>query len=290
MRGRELARMLGVGLLASAIGIALVLAMDWFPEQGSTAAEDIDRLYDVLLLLSIPIFVLVMTIAIYSVVRWHARPGDKSDGVPIHGDTRLEVVWVVVPFLIVSAISVYSWLLLDDIEDPKPNTMIVNVTGQQFAWTFEYPQPGGAQPIRSNQLVLPVGQPVEFKIKAVDVIHSFWVPAFRLKIDAVPGLTTTTRLTPNRLDRYDVVCAELCGLGHSTMRQSVEVRDRAGFERFLADRRRSQARVTGEGAGPAAGDEPGGAGQSGAGSEPSDPSQSGAGPPSRSGTGPGRRE
>ena len=116
--------------------------------------------------------------------------------------------------------------------------MIVNVTGQQFTWSFEYPD----QKVNSNELVLPKDRPIEFRIHTKDVLHSFWVPEFRLKSDAVPGLTTKIRVTPDRLGRYQVVCAELCGLGHSTMRQNVRVVAPAGLQRLdrqpQADRRR----------------------------------------------------
>ena len=116
------------------------LSIDWFPEPASTAAaRQIDTLYDVLLIASVPIFVLVMTVAIYCVVRFRAKPGDMRDGAPIHGNTRLEVVWVTIPFLMVTALAIYGWVVLDDIEAKQPNELVVNVTGQQFTWSFEYP-------------------------------------------------------------------------------------------------------------------------------------------------------
>ena len=226
--------MLLIGVAASIVGIAITLAMDWFPEQGSTAADDIDTLYDVLLVASVPVFVLVMTIAIYCVIRFRAKPGDLGDGAPIHGNTKLEVIWVTIPFIMVTALAIYGWVVLDDIEAKKPNELVVNVTGQQFAWRFEYPQ----QKVQSNELVLPVDRPVEFKIRSDDVIHSFWVPEFRLKSDAVPGLTTTVRVTPNSVDKYPVVCAELCGIGHATMRQQVRVVPEGEWDDWVADRRR----------------------------------------------------
>ena len=232
-------RMFLIGTVASVIGVAITLAMDWFPPQASTAAPRIARLYDVLLIASVPIFVLVMTVAIYSVVRFRARPGDTSDGPPIHGNTRLEVIWVTIPFLIVTALAIYAWIETDRIEASRPNALVLDVKGQQFAWTFRYPQPGGQKPVPSNELVLPVRRPVEFKIRAADVIHSFWVPSFRLKQDAVPGITTETRLTPNRLGRYAVVCAELCGIGHATMRQPVRVVSPEEFRTWLAGRARA---------------------------------------------------
>ena len=235
MRRHPLAQMFLIGLVASVVGVAAVLLLDWFPPQASTTASDVDTLYDVLLIVSVPIFVLVMTVAIYSVVKFRARPGDKGDGAPIHGNTLLEVVWVTIPFLLVSALAVYGWVVLDDQEEPQPNAMIVNVTGQQFSWSFQYPGEAGAAPVTSNELILPVGQPVDFKIQALDVIHSFWVPAFRLKSDAVPGIETEFRVTPSAEGNYDVVCAELCGLGHSTMRQTVRIVPPEEFETWISE-------------------------------------------------------
>ena len=250
--------MLTIGVVASVIGVAITLAMDWFPRRAAPAADRIDTLYDVLLIASVPIFILVMTIAIYSVVRFRARPGDMSDGAPLHGDTRLEIIWVTIPALLVTGLAIYGWVVLDDIEAKKPNELRVNVLGQQFAWSFEYPGEGR---VRSNELVLPVDRPVDFRIRTNDVIHSFWVPQFRLKIDAVPGLRTQIRVTPDREGRFDVVCAELCGVGHSTMRQSVRVVSAARFRSWVDERRRAAGGGGGTGGGGAAGEAgPGGGG------------------------------
>ncbi|HEU0018656.1 MAG TPA: cytochrome c oxidase subunit II, partial [Thermoleophilaceae bacterium] len=182
-----------LSLAATAVGIAIVLAIDWFPAQASSAAGDIDTLYDVLLIVSVPVFVLVMAVVLYSVYAFRVKPGDMSDGAPIHGNTRLEVIWVTIPLIIVSVLAGYGWIVLDDIEAKKADTLVVHVTGQQFAWSFEYPEQGKLQ---SNQLVLPKDRPVHFKIDTKDVLHDFWVPEFRLKSDAVPGITTDVRLTP----------------------------------------------------------------------------------------------
>jgi cytochrome c oxidase subunit 2 len=229
------ARMIGIGVVASLIGIAISLLYDWFPEDASGSANQIDTLYDVLLICSVPVFVLVMTIAIYSVVRFRAKPGDMGDGAPIHGNTRLEVIWVTIPFIMVSLLAVYGWWVLDDIEAKQKNSMVVNVTGQQFTWTFEYP----SEKVQTKELVLPVDRPIEFKIQSKDVIHSFWVPQFRLKSDAVPGLTTGIRVTPNKEGRYEVVCAELCGLGHATMRQFVRVVPTDEFQSWISDQKKA---------------------------------------------------
>jgi cytochrome c oxidase subunit II len=230
-----IAQMLLIGLIVSLAGIALVLAIDWFPPVASTAAKDIDHQWDILLVVSVPIFVLVMTIAIYSVWRFRAKPGDKGDGAPIHGHTGLEVIWVAIPFVIVSVLAVYGAVVLADIERPAPGAMPVEVTGQQFTWSFAYPDAPAGE-VTSSELVLPVGVQADFQIKALDVIHSFWVPAFRMKQDAVPGITTNTKATPREEGDFEVVCAELCGIGHSTMRQAVRVVSQDEFDAWLEER------------------------------------------------------
>jgi cytochrome c oxidase subunit II len=237
-------RMLAIGVVASVIGVAICLLIDWFPADASGAADQIDTVYDVLLICSVPVFVLVMTIAIYSVIRFRAKPGDMRDGPSIHGNTRLEVVWVTVPFLMVTALAIYAWIVLEDIEAKQPNELVVNVTAQQFTWTFEYP----SEEVNSTELVLPLDRPVDFRIRTRDVIHSFWVPEFRLKSDAVPGLTTKIRLKPDRLGRYQVVCAELCGIGHATMRQNVRVIPEGEFDGWLDEQREAAESGGGGGA------------------------------------------
>jgi cytochrome c oxidase subunit II len=242
--GHPLARMLLIGLIASAIGIAIALAIDWFPPAATDKAGEIDTLYDVLLIVSVPIFVLVMTAAIYSVIRFRARPGDMGDGAPIHGNTRLEVVWVAVPTMIVSVLAAYAWIVLHDVEAKgNRNDMHVRVIAQQFAWHFQYLDAPGKP--TTNTLYLPKDQQVKFDIVTRDVIHSFWVPSFRLKSDTVPGLTTHIRVTPDRLGTFDVVCTELCGLGHSTMRQNAHVVTPQAFQTWLSKQKSGGASAPG---------------------------------------------
>jgi cytochrome c oxidase subunit II len=234
------------GLIASAIGIAAGLAIEWFPEQASTQAGPIDHLYDVLIWTSVPVFVTVTIIVLFSVRNFKMRPGEEQlDGPPIHGNTRLEVIWTAIPAIILVVLCSYAWVVLNDIEEAQANEMRINVVGQQFAWTFEYPQAGG-KPIKSPQLYLPNDRPVRFYVKALDVIHDFWVPAFRMKIDAVPGIETRYRVTPNRLGTYPVVCAELCGLGHSVMRSTAHVVSPAEFNTWIAEQK-APAKATAEG-------------------------------------------
>jgi len=237
------------GLIASAIGITIGLSIHWFPEKASTQAGPIDHLWDVLIVVTVPVFVTVMIIVLFSVVNFRMRPGEENlDGPPIHGNTRLEVIWTTIPAIMLVALCSYAWVVLNDIEKAKPGEMRVNVTGQQFAWTYEYPQAGG-KPVKSNQLYLPNNKPVRFYVKALDVIHDFWVPAFRMKVDAVPGITTKYRITPTRLGTYPVVCAELCGLGHSVMRSTTHVITPAAFKTWLASKTQPAAAAGGGAAG-----------------------------------------
>jgi cytochrome c oxidase subunit II len=247
-----LAQMLAVGAVASAIGVALALTIDWFPARSATQSDSIDRLYDVLLVASVPIFILVQVVALYCVWRFRMRRGEElKDGPPIHGHTGLEIFWTAVPAVLLIGLCSYAYVVLADIEEPLPDTMEVGVRGEQFTWSFEYPQEGG-EPVRSNQLYLPQGRPVRFNITTQDVIHSFWVPEFRMKQDAVPGLTTHTRVTPTELGTYPVVCAELCGLGHAVMRQTVRVVPPAEFQQWLTERRGAGEPADGEEGAPAA--------------------------------------
>src|SRR5881227_2505100 len=210
--------MLVIGIAAAVIGTFLALQINWFPAQGSTAAGKIDTLYDWLLVASVPMFVLVMSVAIYCVVRFRVRPGGPTgDGEPIHGNTRLEIIWVTIPFLIVTALAVYAAVVLAQIEKKQPNELQVRAIGQQFTWHFEYTQANGRK-VKSDVLYLPNNRPVYMKINTLDVLHSFWVPAFRLKEDAVPRQTDHARFTPVRPANYEVVCAALCGLCKPAMR------------------------------------------------------------------------
>ena len=219
-------QLLAIGLIASIIGIALGLLIDWWPAQGSAEASQVDTLYDVLIIFSVPMFVLVVTVVLYCAWRYRMKPGEEElDGPPIHGNTRLEIIWTAIPAIILVALCSYSFAVLTDIEDADARALNVRVVGEQFTWTFYY-RDGSGKEIASPQLYVPRGQQVNFTVQSQDVIHDFWVPAFRVKIDAVPGINTHLRVTPDRVGDYPVICAELCGLGHSVMRQTAHVMSR----------------------------------------------------------------
>jgi cytochrome c oxidase subunit 2 len=223
-------QMLVIGVIAAALGIAAGLLIDWFPVSASKEAKPIDTLWDVLIIASVPVFVLVVTVVLFSVWKFRMRPGEElMDGPPIHGNTRLEIVWTAIPAILLVGLCTYAFLVLRDVEAKATGEPVqVRVVGQQFAWTFYYRS--GGKEIASPQLYVPVDRQVEFTIQSRDVLHDFWVPAFRIKRDAVPGLSVKYRVTPNRIGDYSIVCAELCGLGHSTMRGTAHVLTQAAYD------------------------------------------------------------
>jgi cytochrome c oxidase subunit 2 len=213
----------------------VALLIDWFPVPASEEAGPIDTLWDVLLIASVPVFVLVETIVLYCAIKFRMRPGEElKDGPPIHGNTRLEIIWTAIPAILLVGLCTYAYVVLTDIEKADASALNVRVVGEQFTWTFYYPGEGDEE-VRSSQLYLPRGRQINFTVQSKDVIHDFWVPAFRMKIDAVPGIDTHLRVTPTRTGEFAVVCAELCGLGHSTMRQSVHVMSQEDYEAKLAE-------------------------------------------------------
>jgi cytochrome c oxidase subunit II len=233
VRKHPLAQMLVVGLIAIVIGVPVALIIPWFPANGSIQAGNVRTLYDVLLIVSVPIFVLVETVVLYSVWKFRMKPGqEEMDGPPIHGNTRLEVVWTAIPAVLIIGLCTYAYTVLRANEKTHPGAMVVNVTERQFAFEFSYPQSGGKQVV-SPILYLPNRQPVVFHLHSLDVIHSFFVPEFSEKIDAVPGITTTIRVTPTRIGTYPAECTELCGAGHSLMRASVRVLTPSAFKTWL---------------------------------------------------------
>jgi cytochrome c oxidase subunit 2 len=221
-------RLVVVGLAAAAVAFAVAFFVPWLPTPAAKEADRIDFVFWFVSAICIAIFALVTAVILYAIVRFRARPDDDSDGAPIHGHTGLEIAWTAVPAVLVTAISVVSAVALAQNDRLPKKHMRVNVTAQQFAWSFTYP---GYKGLTSSMLRLPVHMPVELKMRSLDrdVIHSFWVPQFGQKQDLVPGITTRLVITPKRLGTYPVVCTELCGEGHALMRTEAIVMTRPAF-------------------------------------------------------------
>ena len=222
--------MLLIGTVAFLATAAVAVFIPWLPEQASKEREGIDLTFWLATWICIAIFAVVAAVIGYSFLKFRVRPDDDTDGPPIHGHTGLEIAWTAVPFVLVVALGVTSAVVLAQNDKARgSNANEIKVTAQQFAWTFEHPNG-----VKSGTLRIPVDRSTVLTLHARDVIHSFWVPEFGQKRDAVPGLDTRLVITPKRTGRFSVVCAELCGLGHALMRSYVIVMPQAGYQRWLS--------------------------------------------------------
>jgi cytochrome c oxidase subunit 2 len=233
MYGRlPIVKMLAATVALAAAISAVMLSINWDGQEASTAAPKIDDLLNVMIVVSSLVFSLVIVMLFYALWKFRAKPGDESDGEPIHGNTRLEVAWTLIPTIIVLFGGGYSWKVLDEIEKPAKNPITVDVFSQQYAWSFGYP--GKDMAWSEGELHVPVNRQVQFKMHAQDVIHSFWVPEWRIKKDNVPGITTTAIVTPDKVGTYQLICTELCGFGHASMRAKVVVEPPSKFREWVA--------------------------------------------------------
>lgn len=248
MRAGPLIRVIVVALLLAAVATAVAIFVPWLPEPASEEAGRIDFVFWFVTAICIAIFAVVASISAYSMVKFRARPDDDTDGPPVHGHTGIEILWTVVPLVLVIAMLVVSSVALARNDRVPSDHVRVEVLGQQFAWLFAYPRAGmeiGDDKLacidRSNGQVsdrcqvspvlrLPVDRSARLYMTARDVIHSFWVPEFRQKQDLVPGLTTAITITPTKVGEYPVICTELCGLGHALMRSRAIVMEEAEFD------------------------------------------------------------
>ncbi|GAB4503483.1 MAG: cytochrome c oxidase subunit II [Anaerolineales bacterium] len=218
-----------------------LMAADLLPAQASAQAQPVDWLFHLQFLTISFLFSLIVVPLFYSLIVFRRKKGETGEGAYIEGNTPLEITWTVIPLFIVLTFAYLGAYSLGETRRIDPQAMVVNVTAQQFAWTFEYPETG----VVSNVLYLPEGKQVLLKMTSQDVIHSFWVPEFRIKQDIVPGRTTEYRITPTLPGDYKVRCAELCGSNHAYMLADVKVVSPAEFDAWMAGRA-EEARAAGE--------------------------------------------
>jgi cytochrome c oxidase subunit II len=240
VRRGSIVQLVAIGVVCG-VGAALVaLLIPWLPHAASRQAGRIDFVFWFVTAICIGIFALVAAVIIYAILKFRAAPDDDSDGPPIHGHTGLEIAWTAVPAVLVTAISIVSAVVLaknDHVSHasaaggrPDPLApLVVDVTAQQFAWTFKYP---AYNDLTSSTLKLPVDTATQLRITSLDVTHSFWVPEFGQKQDAVPGSITKLVITPTREGTFPIICTELCGLGHALMRSEADVSSLAKFRQW----------------------------------------------------------
>lgn len=272
--------LVGTGLLVGS-------QVNLLPLDASTNAPPYDSLFQVLFSIGTTLFLGILIVLIYSLIRFRRRPGEVAEGMPIEGNLPLEIVWTAIPAVVILFVGIYSYDIYDrmggmasldpmgidhsamnhggmdhsamavttgdattaDATAPEPAAeriwggigatgttgapvpaVAVEVTAMQFAFIFHYPEGD----ITSGELHVPVGQPVQLRMEARDVIHAFWVPQFRLKQDVIPGQPTLLSFTATRAGTYPVICAELCGPYHGGMRTSVVVHEPDEFRSWVA--------------------------------------------------------
>jgi cytochrome c oxidase subunit 2 len=196
--------------------------MSWLPENVSTFGREVDSLFYLIYYITAAVFILVTVAMIAFLVMFRQRQGRRA--VYSHGNTTLEIIWTVVPAVILVAVSLVSQSTWAKIKGGvPPSAMKVQVTAKQFNWEIVYPGPDGKigttdDLTLENQLHVPVGQVVEVVLRSTDVIHSFFLPHLRLKQDVVPGREIPAWFEATKPGQYEMPCAELCGFGHSGMK------------------------------------------------------------------------
>lgn len=227
-----------VGILVIVMAVLTYIGLDaagiarqMHPVAASAQAGSIDSLWNWEIIAISFLFALIVVPMIYSLVVFRRRKGDMTDAEHVEGNTTLEIGWTVGPLILVVIFAYMGAYSLGEVRRADPNAFVVNVKAQQFAWTFEYPEYG----IVSNELYLPVNKQVVLKMESADVIHSFWVPEFRVKQDIVPGRVTEYRITPTLTGTYKVRCAELCGTSHAYMEGPIIVGTQAEYDAWVTE-------------------------------------------------------
>lgn len=254
-------------ILTLVIGMVLALGGLWIgqninllPIDASANAPIYDELFKVLFTIGSILFIGIVGLLVFSLIRFRRRSGQLGDGLAIEGNLPLEIFWTAVPAVVVLFVGLYSYDIYDRMGGMVPlahdhmggshdeqiwggissgsiesaaatNALPVEVTAMQFAFLFHYPEGD----ITSGELHVPADRPITLRMEAKDVIHAFWVPEFRLKQDVIPGQPTQLSFTPTRTGRYPIVCAELCGPYHGGMRSTVVVESPEDWDSWYRD-------------------------------------------------------
>jgi len=258
--GRSAGRRDGLWLLVTWIVLSIIgcllVALVWGPHMppGADSNTAASQQTDIVVLgtIATPIIIGILLYFGWALAFWRQKPGDETDAAPIHGNTRIQALWITVTSVIVLALAVYGTVELiapagagagqgpqpifnrgippaTSVTSWQPNTnnvLQIQVIGQQWAFTYRYPQFGGFE---TTQLVLPVGTPVRFNVTSLDVIHSFWAYQLAVKADANPGVNNIAYTTPANTGTFTVRCAELCGIWHGAMYNYGRVTTVSGF-------------------------------------------------------------
>ena len=239
--GRRLIRAAFLALAFAALPAVAGALPIWLrlPEGVSSYSGRIDGLFRLILWITGVIFVIVELLLLLFLFRYRHREGRRATYT--HGNNRVEVVWTIVPAVICVVLALLSRRSWAEIKQQMPREALpVEITAEQFAWNIRYPGPDGRfdtadDVVTLNQLHIPVGRAVVVTLRSKDVIHSFFLPEFRVKQDAVPGMSTRIWFDGQRAGHWEIACAELCGLGHYRMKGFITVESQEEFDKFLAE-------------------------------------------------------
>ncbi|HMS57634.1 MAG TPA: cytochrome c oxidase subunit II [Tepidiformaceae bacterium] len=242
-------------VVLTAIGEATFL-LDWLPVVGSPEAEEWDLIFNVLLAMGIPVFTFVVAALVYAFTNFKTSNDGVETGATFKGTGMFPKVWLVATSALVAVAMVIGLVSLSNLQADKSGygwgedqaPLVIETTAQRFSWTFSYKDKNvELLSAKDSELLLPIDTEVKFELNSIDVIHSLWIPAFRMKIDAIPGRTTFLTVEPHKLGSFEtdenfrVQCAELCGLNHTIMSMHIRVVEQAEFDAWLASK---QAKVS----------------------------------------------
>ncbi|MCH5586579.1 cytochrome c oxidase subunit II [Shimazuella sp. AN120528] len=243
----ERLRVWRIGLLVSLVMLLLAgcsgdPSLSVLDPKGSAAKIQLNLIYWSLGLMTV-VFVIVITIYVYVLVRYRKRKGQNRMPEQVHGSTKLEIIWTVIPIAALIALAIPTVQYTFDLakEPPAKDTVIIDVTGHQYWWEFKYPQYGITT---AQEVHIPVGKKILFRIHGKDVLHAFWIPSLGGKVDVVPGRVNTLTLDAQEAKVYQGKCAELCGAGHALMDFKVFAQKQADFDKWLAAMKQPVASVS----------------------------------------------
>jgi len=248
-------------IISSIIGLSLLIGfnVNLLPEEASINAPIYDELFKILFVIGLILFIGMSLIVLYSLFKFRRKEGQNGDGIDLEGNSKLEIIWTVIPSLIVLIVGIYSYNIYDrmggmnelnhnhDLMNQPNSERIwagisqasnngsgtgnpnIEVSAMQFAFLFNYPKGD----FISGELHVPVNQKISIKMESKDVIHAFWIPEFRIKQDIIPGQPTILNFTPTKVGKYPIICAELCGPYHGGMRASIIVEESSEYEQWF---------------------------------------------------------
>jgi cytochrome c oxidase subunit 2 len=223
-----------IWLVMTAVGVLIGVFVPHhiMPTMLSHEGTDVWRTIVLFTVLAAPVAAVVYAVAFYSLFGWRHRGNQDEppeDGPPIRGNSTITYIWLATSTVLVLVLLAWGLTVYQAGEDSHPHALQVDVTGQQWLWTFSYPGTG----VESRKLVLPMNRPVVFNVTSVDVTHGFWAAALGVQTDANPGVITQIQATPDQLGKFTIRCSQLCGLYHSFMYAPGAVVSKANFAQWL---------------------------------------------------------